>query len=506
MNIKRTNVLWFGSDPNKSVTKSLSDFDFTIVTHGFSRGLTDSEFSNACALVVSIPEEKAGLFFGRLDSLIIPALNHGLLIIVECPLSVVQGISEKILSSKLNQKLIKVIVNNEDNAKLITKFICIHVNEAGPPYRESCSILTKEINSKVVNLTEEEQVFLKRAFFDCDEITLKSLKSGFSATGVYSIHATKGDSRPMPFFAKFNTHTKVESECENYREHVLPFIPFNLRPNIDSKRCIQGAKNGLIVGNFVENSDSLWNYIRSGNSKSAIYSAFDTALHAWRHPLKLTPSKDRLFEEIEESDPEKLNFLSQRFIFAKTYENDVSPPIELIKKLNSLPLVKYIKTRVHGDLHTENIRVRNGEAILIDFEKVGWGPSSMDSAMLEIWIAFNDWPQFISFHKWKECADKLYDISKLHIELPHVMHEPEEGVAIWNAIRQIRLLAFPLQLESQYSEYQGCLAYWMYRMATYPINNSNKNIAEIEEKCRGYAYYLSNQLANNMLNRGSKTL
>lgn len=497
MNIKRTNVLWFGRDSNKSLTQSLSDFDFTIIDHGLSRTLTDSEFSYACALVLNFPEGKLGLFFGRLESLIIPALNHGLLIIVECPLSVVDIIREKISSFELNQKLIKVIVNNEDNSKLITKLICFHINESGPPYSDDCCISDKEIN-----LNEEELIFLKRAFSDCVEIKLKKLTSGFSSTGVYSIHATVGDSRPMPFFAKFNLHTKVESELKNYRDHVLPFVPFNLRPNIDSKRCVNGAKNGLIVGNFVENSDSLWSYIRSGNSKTAIYSAFDTALHAWRHPLKLAPSQDKLFEIIEDLDSQKQSRLNERFVFAKKFGNDTSQPNILIEKLNSFPLVKFIKTRIHGDLHTENIRVRNGEAILIDFEKVCWGPSSMDSTMLEIWIVFNDWPQIISFQKWKECVDKLYDLSSSHIELPHVMHEPEEGAAIWNAIRQIRLIAFPLQLERQCSEYQGCLAYWMYRIATYPINNSDESIAEVEEKCRGYAYYLSNQLANNMINRG----
>jgi Ser/Thr protein kinase RdoA (MazF antagonist) len=43
---------------------------------------------------------------------------------------------------------------------------------------------------------------------------------------------------------------------------------------------------------------------------------------------------------------------------------------------------------MHGDLHGENVRVRNGNAILIDFASVCSGPLTADLAALETCLAF----------------------------------------------------------------------------------------------------------------------
>ena len=62
-------------------------------------------------------------------------------------------------------------------------------------------------------------------------------------------------------------------------------------------------------------------------------------------------------------------------------------PDQLWTALSSLDQT-YRVAPMHGDLHGENVRVRNGNAILIDFASVAPGPLTADLAALESWLAF----------------------------------------------------------------------------------------------------------------------
>src|SRR5258708_1505890 len=94
-------------------------------------------------------------------------------------------------------------------------------------------------------LSATDRFLLGRAFNDCTSVSLSSLTGGRSGT-VFSIEATFRDSRagprPLPFFAKIDDTKKVDTEHEKYRDYATYHIPFNLRPNLDSSRCILGAQ------------------------------------------------------------------------------------------------------------------------------------------------------------------------------------------------------------------------------------------------------------------------
>jgi Phosphotransferase enzyme family len=493
----RSLVLWLGQEANQSTKSSFEILELPIRYLKNERSLNHNDFASSCALIISVPTNKAGVFHTRVESLIIPALNHGLIVLVECTENDFVDINKRIITSKLEQTRVVGIIRDTKNPNELPRRVFKHLANVGLPYIETCEI--KKPNT--LKLDDYQEVFLKRAFSDCTEIYIAPLKPGLSAS-IYCIHATIQNEQPMPFFAKFDSLNKILKEQENYKYHVLPSVPFNLRPNIDANRCILGATNGLLVGNFVENAASLWDCIIAGNSKPTINSLFEDSLRAWRHPINPIRAKSNLFIDIfREPDPEELLLLNKRWRSAKKHCPNVTSPKNLIELITTFE-VEFVKTRVHGDLHTENVQVRNNEAILIDFTKVHWGPSSIDSTLLEVWIAFYKWPAK-SFEVWKATVDELYSLSNNYIELPKVKHHPEEYASVWNAIRQIRVLAFPLLLDNSHAEYQACLAFWMYKFATYKLSDDQKLSKKdrgLEEQKRGYAYYLAYKLITSIKN------
>jgi hypothetical protein len=60
-------------------------------------------------------------------------------------------------------------------------------------------------------------------------------------------------------------------------------------------------------------------------------------------------------------------------------------PDEIWDQLSALPQ-QYRLAPAHGDLHGENVRVLNGQAILIDLASVAQAPLTVDLAALETWF------------------------------------------------------------------------------------------------------------------------
>jgi hypothetical protein len=60
--------------------------------------------------------------------------------------------------------------------------------------------------------------------------------------------------------------------------HVEHYIPFNLRPNLDRRRCVRGSKFSAIAGNFVEDAFYLRKALRQGAGAGVLFSTFETSL------------------------------------------------------------------------------------------------------------------------------------------------------------------------------------------------------------------------------------
>ncbi|HSI28258.1 MAG: phosphotransferase [Methylophilus sp.] len=454
-----------------------------------SQSLSNLEFSQASSIVFDLSSGKLSVLLTKISQLVIPSLNHGLRVIALCKITDLDGINLSLSREGLNHR-ITILVNADDYKLNLDKHLLHALHNQTLSYNSDCQIVSNDSKP----LDAEVELLLKRAFSDFKEIHLKPLRPGFSARNVFCIHVTShilDVGRSTPFFAKVDEREKILKEMTNYKDHVLSAIPFNLRPNVDDRRSILGAKVGLLVGNFVENSDSLWSALKNGQGRSVIYSLFDQALYAWRYPLNANASNSPIFN-ISPLKSDDFDRLITRYERAKSLDDNVLEPGKLVEALNELPYMNFSKIRMHGDLHTENVFSRNGEAILIDFASVDYGAPSMDPAALEVSIAFRRWPsEFEEFEEWRKVVDQLYTFPNFKMSIPKLAHDPLRWAAVWNSIRQIRSISFA-HSDDDRLEYLGCLAYRLFKAAKYPSET------ELDDDVLAYAYLLTSQITKHL--------
>ncbi len=96
---------------------------------------------------------------------------------------------------------------------------------------------------------------------------------------VFRVHAWMKQSEvgplPLPFFVKIATPRDVDLEKANYGMFAEMYIPFNLRPNIDYRRCVQTRAKAALVGNFVDDAGTL---AGSASSRATVLGAYSRYL------------------------------------------------------------------------------------------------------------------------------------------------------------------------------------------------------------------------------------
>lgn len=154
-----------------------------------------------------------------------------------------------------------------------------------------------------VKLTPEQVFILRRAFSDCKAIVLREISGGKSGAMTFIVEATLSASyagpNPTPFFAKLARPHKLVEELQRYARFAEHHIPWYLRPNFLPERCLYGVRQGILVGNFVEPSESLWNVARTQAGPDAIRSLFEMTMAGWRreeHTNRLDPSESVVSE------------------------------------------------------------------------------------------------------------------------------------------------------------------------------------------------------------------
>ena len=148
------------------------------------------------------------------------------------------------------------------------------------------------------------RLMLRRSFHDCEELHLAYVSDvGRSGVKVYIAHATikppRGARNPiparqqLPFFVKIGHRWKIIPEWEKYEEFVRRYVPFHLAPHLVTERCELGARTGIIVGDFVEDSESLGECSRCGRAMTPIGTLFDRTFRGWhsqaRHSKRSIP-------------------------------------------------------------------------------------------------------------------------------------------------------------------------------------------------------------------------
>jgi len=360
----------------------------------------------------------------------------------------------------------------------------------------------------VINETSREKtILLQRAFHDCHKVKLVRNSDGLSGIDTYRVYAIPRDklvnfAPPYEYFVKIGNRGKISKEYLAYRDFALEHIPFHLGPRLRLNRCALGTQQGIIVSDYVSGSEKLSNCAQDGRAVPIIANLFNTTLRAWQDCRRKVenPLQDYLRERMPDKIPK------HRRPLIKGYEN-LKKPTELrglLEKISSKPVLLGI---IHGDLHALNILVRGGDAIVIDFEKVGdERPLLLDLASLEAglfvegFIGDTRTPEAIL-----ESIGSLYDVVAL-VSLDFIPCDPSSRSAwFFDCVRQIRMQARQIELAN--GQYALTVAVELAKKA---CNETVFNCqAEIEdekmtrEELRATAYILSERILVKLSNSNS---
>src|SRR5579859_643041 len=231
----------------------------------------------ATAIIVNVYEGNRGGLAATLRLLAEAAIDHGLAVHVIADTDATQRHVAYVLAT-LSLSM-RVHASTKPSLHIIADSIARH--DSGPSFNAALIFRGEP-------LSVSAELLLRRAFCDCDRVIVSNLTGG--TTNVLSVHAVFKDSlsgpRPLPFFAKVGACSSIEKERTIYKQYVEHFVPFYLRPSLDYERCVFGFEIAVLVGNFVEYSESLTDVARRNMAQSSIHSLFDHALRGWRLQAK----------------------------------------------------------------------------------------------------------------------------------------------------------------------------------------------------------------------------
>jgi len=337
-----------------------------------------------------------------------------------------------------------------------------------------------------VLLSQTHKLLLRRAFNDCSEIHLFRMDGGRSGVDVYRAYADLSKGRlgpwPRPYFIKVGQRAKIFKEYENYKGVVNPYVPFHLGPRLTEERCHLGANKGILVGDYVESSESLNTTAKSGRSTQAIACLFNTTLDGWYRSA------------VEESTPltQTLRFpdlakLAPRAVCARALGATTTPEelAEIFGRCaTAMPVLMGFG---HGDLHAANILVRASDAIVIDFLAHKYMPLVYDVACLEASLLVDGFVQDDrAIPVWLKSIVCLYDGPILDKKAGNT-HPKDPSAWFFGCAAQIRLYA--RHLERHKGQYAAALAIALLLKAA-----KDGQLPEPENSRRAAAYYLAEKL------------
>jgi hypothetical protein len=308
-----------------------------------------------------------------------------------------------------------------------------------------------------VTLSDESTLLVQRAFWDCSDVHLTPMEKGNSRVDVYRAcpELTGGvhGQWPQPHFVKVGERPKILAEYKNYVLHVDPYVPFHLGPHLVRDRCCLGAKEGILVGDYVEEAEDLCDCAPEGRSSPAIACLFDRTLLGWHrraHPATI-PISQGLLDRFPKRMTNKARMEKVRELGATL---DLDALRGLFKCCTSTPV---LVGPIHGDLHSENVRVRTTDAIVIDFfQHRDDYPLVYDAACLEASLLIEGFANDKrSPQEWLESLKPLYETSLLDVG---VTKANPKNPSFWfhASVHQIRRYA--RQWEFGANQYAGALA------------------------------------------------
>lgn len=486
----RPRVLWVGATPSSELVAALTarQLDLQEATQ-----LSSGNHWAGVRAILAIPAlGDARALRQYTDRLIIPALRHGAKVIAYAYLDDVNELSVWRKSFPYDPH-IQVFARQVSEQK-VAETIARH--DPGPPFNPLLEVEGGE------SLDPEEDILLRRAFHDCKRILLQRIPEGRTANvycGYVTVQGSIVGPRPLPFFVKFGRRHKIVSEHRHYSECADNYIPFYLRPNLDDSRCAEGYEKAVLVGNFVEHSESLIDVVRRGAGQAALSSLFENSLRGWRlqayysdTPIVTRPLAESMKGAIHgATKPWRLSQMDRRALLAQRH-GAKHDRIKLAALLDGLPHRPHRIGFSHGDLHGQNVRVRGNDAIIIDLASVDSGPLVADPASLDVSLGLSD--SGLTMRAWQELVDNLYSFESL-TSIPLPRNETEAGHWVWNSVRHIRKLASSDCMHAH--EYATAVAVQLLRRMALPKGD------DLDEDRRIYAYVIAERLAVKLANEAT---
>ncbi|MEI9951647.1 MAG: phosphotransferase [Pseudomonadota bacterium] len=339
-------------------------------------------------------------------------------------------------------------------------------------------------------LSQTRQDLLMRAFGDCTEVRLSDVPQGRSAAEVLLAHPIvarpiSGDAAPL--FVKFDKRDEVAREHNSYENQVRPFVPYHLGPHLAERRCCLGAVEGVLVGTYIEESESLLTCAMAGRSAGIISGLLTRTLAGWHRSARIEQTEYGV--SLASGMPSDIS--PARYAQAKKFGAQYTLD-ELRARVKSVGPEQAWVGNVHGDLHAENVRARGSDAVLIDFGKSTHGPLLVDPAALEASLFVGDVAaeiragQRIAEPTWRSSMARMYAQDQLR-NVPHVSKLGGPCEWLKSGIRQIRLHA--MNMEPEPGQYARALGVALLRTAT-----RRPSATAAENRRRALAYVFGEKL------------
>jgi hypothetical protein len=486
----RNYILWFGDDPTEDDYREAKNRGLTLDPVDAS---ADIKFaSSRAAIFWARSPAKFAWTIEVLEEHILQAIDYGLLIFVVVAevgqFNEVNRVIAKMVPEGLRERcVVRTMRDAEIAAHEGPNKAAVH--DPGPAPR-----MDLQINPPDLALDEDDILLLRRAFHDCKSISLQIIAGGLSGAKTVIVEAvllaSNAGTSPMPYFAKLHSSGRLIGEMNAFREYAEHHIAWHLRPNFQGERCIYGVRRGILVGNFVQGSESLWVVAREGGGPALIRSLFEETLAMLR--------KEHLGEVNNNSIASALQAfcrhekIPQSRVDAAMSIGQVRPSTSLWRNLlGTCPAWR--RSALHGDMHGENVRVRKTDAIVIDFAHATTGPTSTDLASLEVWLAFKSVPgEHSDENAWRKEVDSLYAPEALDALFTATEFKCAHRPWLSDCVCEIRRIA--KQSVNTVDEYKRVIAICLLRWASFPSEGESPQDKEHDENRRVYAYWLANQL------------
>lgn len=366
---------------------------------------------------------------------------------------------------------------------------------AGKAPDRNLIINVEDKDGNITLLDSSRELLIRRAFWDCVNVHLEEMPGGKSeGISVYRAYADLYGHLgrwPLPYFIKLGGREKIFVEYANYKDMVDPYIPFHLGPHLIHERCCLGATEGVIVGDYVEESESLQDCARDGRAVTAIACLFNRTLLGWYRAAKNNQKPLSKSLSFPYRPLMKANLRINR-AYALGATKCPKELLALFKRCVSA--VPVLVGPTHGDLHATNILVRATDAIVIDFFAHSDKPLVYDAASLEVSLLVDGFAgDTRDIQTWLNSIISLYKHYPLVDAHTHP-HPKDPSSWFYACVRQIRL--YGRQMERHKDQYAAALAIALLKKAS-----KDRNLTGLEDDRRAATYVLAESVLSTTFGR-----